>query len=174
MGGKERETLGSKCLAGLQLLSYQERSASLNTPVTSKDGNAKNLKGDGSGQNSGATAGEDRADDDHIIVFRRSQCEGNLDVADIVERIVKGDRLIISIEQRRDAFRNLTDPRTAPLRQQCSDIEDFGSTDSTPHRDHAVSHLVEPNLGVGQVVKITPTEVHLSLRKKPKRLLRFD
>ena len=49
-------------------------------------------------------------------------------------------------------------------------INTSSTSDNTTHRNGLAS--IEPNVAVGQILKVTETEVHITLKSKPRRLLR--
>ena len=155
MGGKEREALGSKCIAGLQVVSWGlceegQRTDSKNT-------------------------------EEHVIVFKRLQRESRGDRVEVADKVVKGDRMILSLEVtgRRADGAAYAQKTSLPGMQSaaqgvCRDIEDLGPNSTRSSSSSSGSNgLVEPNIATGQVVKVTRSEVHLSLRLRPRRFVRY-
>jgi hypothetical protein len=152
MGGEEREALGSKCLAGLQVLSWG----------LCEDGQRTD------GKNA----------EEHIVVLKRPQIERSEGREEVAGKVVIGDRMILSLEvdRRRGGYVGsgtlaLPVGHAAP-HGVCGDIEDLGSGSSQSTSSSSGSGLIEPNIATGQVVKVTRSEVHLSLRQRPRRLIR--
>lgn len=154
MGGEEREALGSKCLAGLQLVSW-------------------GLCEDGQKTDSKNT-------EEYVIVFQRPEIERREGREEVADKVVKGDRMILSLEMDRRRGGGVGSPKTSALpvgqvgaHSVCGDIEDLGSDTAHSSSSSSSSGLVEPNIATGQVVKVTRYEVHLSLRQRPRRLIRY-
>jgi hypothetical protein len=157
MGGEEREALGSKCLAGLQLVSW-------------------GLCEDGQKTDSKNT-------EEYVIVFQRPEIERREGREEVADKVVRGDRMILSLEMDRRRGGGVGSSKTSALpvgqvgaHSVCGDIEDLGSDtahSSSSGGSSSSSGLVEPNIATGQVVKVTRYEVHLSLRQRPRRLIRY-
>jgi hypothetical protein len=153
MGGEEREALGSKCLAGLQVVSWGLCEQGQRT-------DSKNAE-------------------EHIVVFKRPEIERREGREEVADKVVKGDRMILSLEvDRRRGGCVGSKTFALPVGQSaphgvCGDIEDLGS--DTPHSSNGSSGsgLIEPNIATGQVVRVTRSEVHVSLRQRPRRLIRY-
>jgi hypothetical protein len=155
IGGEEREALGSKCLAGLQVVSWGLCEEGQRT-------DSKNVE-------------------EHFIVFKRPEIERREGREEVADKVVKGDRMILSIEVGRRSGGCVGSKTFAlPVGQSaphgvCGDIEDLGS--DTPHSSSSCSSscngLIEPNIATGQVVRVTRSEVHVSLRQRPRRLIRY-
>ena len=233
MGGKERETLGSKCIAGLQVMScaraqikndansnsnrYNSSNNSSSSSGNGGDWRAGNYgsnnndsnrnKSDGSGSNkinsvvnsnstreqgssSSSSSGTVGSKEEHILIFKRPLKKSDEDVG---EKFTTGDRVIISLEMESRPSRACKNP---PMKEESVsiqsthsiDIEDLGSINknsricsgssssssaSMESDDLSAPYLVEPHIITGQIVKISLTAIHISVRERPRRFLRY-
>ena len=279
--GREREALGSKCLAGLNVTScypniqkvesddcydsarngndhdyYYNNNDNSNSNNNNDDNNNNNNNKNKNNDNNNDSSRNDSSklkiytnEEEHILVlsrpFRKELGPGS-------DQLVKGDRVLISLERDENKNRNRnkkrkqdSDPTKRFLKNtensdnkkylnidkndlqrnlsrnvlQCNDIEDIHRDSSSMPRTFAISSAVgaevevevesdyyqsnrksnraddevkekiaqctshntthstgltfiEPNVAVGQILKITETEVHITLRARPKRLFR--
>lgn len=124
----------------------------------------------------------DRANaDEHVVIFMRPKRERREGREEIADKVVKGDRMILSLEVDRRRVNRVGSAGTSdlPVGQSapngvCGDIEDLGSGASYSSSGSGNgSGLIEPNIATGQVVKVTRSEVHVSLRQRPRRLIRY-
>ena len=231
MGGKERETLGSKCIAGLQVMSCaraqinndaSSNSDSNNSSSSSGNGgdwragnygsnniDSNRRKSDGSGSNkihsvvnsnstreqgsssSISSSGTVGSKEEHILIFKRPLKSSDEDAG---EKFTTGDRVIISLEMESQPLRACKGP---PIKEQSVsiqsthsvDIEDLGSVNknsricssssssssaSKESDDLSAPYLVEPHIITGQIVKISLTAIHISVRERPRRFLRYE
>ena len=219
MGGRERESQGSKCIAGLQIMSCARVDSNDATSssgsssgsdihsgrgscgINDSDSSRRNSSGSGCNKmggtdysNSAKEKGSSNSSgssitskQEHILIFKRHP--KNLE--DYVgEKFNVGDRVIISLEKENWFQRGFIKP---DIKQKIEknhstvsvDIEDLGSVN--PHSkigscsdacvvssDVSSSYLVEPNVVTGQILKLTPSSVHITLKKCPRRLLRYE
>lgn len=231
MGGRERESQGSKCIAGLQIMSCarvdSNDASSSSSGIGSGGGGSSNssssdsrggrgsygmndsdssrrnsdgvdcnkMGGTGNsnftrekGSNSSGSSGSIGSKQEHILIFKRPSKYLEDDVG---EKFNLGDRVIISLEKeslhqrpqrgfiKPDDKQKIENYHSNPS----IDIEDLGSVN--PHSrissgsdavvgssDVSASYLVEPNVVTGQILKLTPTAVHITLKERPRRLLR--
>ena len=277
--GREREALGSKCLAGLNVTScypniqkiesddcydsarngndhdYYYNNNDNSNSNNNNDNNNNNNKNENNDNNYDSSRNDSSKlkiytnEEEHILVlsrpFRKELGPGS-------DQLVKGDRVLISLERDENKNRNRnkkrkqdSDPTKRFLKNtensdnkkylnidkndlernlsrnvlQCNDIEDFHRDSSSMPRtfasavgaevevevevesdyyqsnrksnraddevkekiaqctSHNTTHstgltFIEPNVAVGQILKITETEVHITLRARPKRLFR--
>lgn len=234
MGGKEREALGSKCIAGLQVMSCARAQISndansdrnSNSDSSSSSGgrggdgggsiydsnnsDSNRRKSDGSGNNkmsgtvnsnsireqgsrSSSSSSSVGSKEEHILIFKRPLEKSDDDAG---EKFTTGDRVIISLEMDNRPFRACKNP---PIKEQSvsnqsthsADIEDLGSKNknsricsgpsssssssssaSTDSDDSLAPYLVEPHIITGQIIKISLTAIHISVRERPRRFLR--
>jgi hypothetical protein len=226
MGGRERESQGSKCIAGLQIMSCarmdisdaSSSSSSSSGYISGRSSDSRGGRGsygmndsdssrrnsDGvdcnkmggtgnnnftreKGSNSSGNSGSIGSKQEHILIFKR--IPKNLE-DDVGEKFNLGDRVIISLEKENLPQRGSTKPDTKQKIEKnhstlSTDIEDLGSVN--PHSrissgsdagvgsgDESSSYLVEPNVVTGQILKLTPTAVHITLKERPRRLLRYE
>ena len=123
--------------------------------------------------------------EEHTLVFKRPHKNHE---EDIVEKFACGDRVIISLEKENPPLRTCKTPITKQESTQnllrSVDIEDLGSKNqnsrsisnfnATMESDViSATYLVEPHITTGQILKITVTEVHIRVRERPRRLLRY-
>jgi hypothetical protein len=229
MGGRERESQGSKCIAGLQIISCARVDSSDASSSSSGIGSGDSRGGRGSygtndsdssrgnsegvdcnkmggtgtnnftreissssssnsnsSSNSSGSIGSKR---EHILIFKRIPKYFEDDVG---EKFNLGDRVIISLEKENLPQRPQRGFIKPDMKQKIErnhstlsvDIEDLGSVN--PHSrissgsdagvgsgDVSESRLVEPNVVTGQILKLAPTAVHITLKERPRRLLRY-
>lgn len=142
------------------------------------------------GSNSSGNSGSIGSKQGHILIFKRLL--KNLE-DDVGEKFNLGDRVIISLEKENLAQRSQRGFIQPDIKQKIEndratvniDIEDLGSVN--PHfrigsgsdsgvgsGDESPSYLVEPNVVTGQILKLTPTAVLITLKERPRRLLRYE
>ena len=129
--------------------------------------------------------------EEHILIFKRPLKSSDEDAG---EKFTTGDRVIISLEMESQPLRACKDP---PIKEQSVsiqsthsvDIEDLGSINknsricsssssnssaSKESDDLSAPYLVEPHIITGQIVKISLTAIHISVRERPRRFLRYE
>ena len=248
VSGAEREQMGSKCLAGLQIVtckSSKKDQINQNIGGNNYHGNSHhndNMNNNNSSNNNNnsnhtskniknfslfSTPTTPSTDtEEHILVLKRPQKDDESDVPPDdrngarngaqggdgssspptpTDRLVKGDRVLISLEREdvcgSELYGNKKVGSVRSVRSVqangigCGDIEDISSkiyyTNNTNHTNNTsnpntTSHFdscsstrrdglspIEPNLAAGQVSFISLTEIHVSLKRSPKRLLRL-
>ena len=227
MGGKEREALGSKCIAGLQVMSCARAQISNDvnsdrnsnssssggrggdrggSSYDSNNSDSNRRKSDGSGGNKisvtvnsnsireqhSSSSSSIGSKEEHILIFKRPLKKS---VDDAGEKFITGDRVIISLEMDSRPFRACKNPPTGDKSVSTQsthsvDIEDLGSTNknsricsssgpsssssaSMESDDLSAPYLVEPHIITGQIVKLSFTAIHISVKERPRRFLRY-